>query len=268
MANNRYLSPEKDLILRLIEQWGNAATMGEMEQWLKDYANSTMAKLTKALKQIEQMSDPGDYYKAIVAMKSIATDALKNSPAELSTLKAQQGGVTPVLLDITKYKAGAAEYFMQHNYRELYGILQNIFELAEKGIAAGCRAWYKEGEMYNHLRLKGYSDEIAKELATDWAVSLQGAYQKGVQHAIQETNPNAYQELKEDVSGLEAVTQEARMLVKTLKQVEYHLLLVKNKANGGHEINYKGMVEHLTSVVSKAFNEWNGNGQKKEGEDA
>jgi hypothetical protein len=36
--DKKYLSPEKDLILRIIEQWGNAATMPEMEQWLKDYA--------------------------------------------------------------------------------------------------------------------------------------------------------------------------------------------------------------------------------------
>lgn len=32
--------------------------------------------LIEALKQIEQMSDPGDYWKAIFEMKSIASDAI------------------------------------------------------------------------------------------------------------------------------------------------------------------------------------------------
>lgn len=36
-------------------------------------------RLKKALQQIEQMSDPGDYEKAIVDMKSIASNALKNN---------------------------------------------------------------------------------------------------------------------------------------------------------------------------------------------
>lgn len=32
------LSPERDLIYRIAEQWGNAIEMPNMEQWLKDYA--------------------------------------------------------------------------------------------------------------------------------------------------------------------------------------------------------------------------------------
>ncbi len=34
------LSPERDLIYRIVEQWGNAVEMPNMEQWLKDYAVS------------------------------------------------------------------------------------------------------------------------------------------------------------------------------------------------------------------------------------
>jgi len=32
------VSPERDLILRIVEQWGNVIQMPNMEQWLKDYA--------------------------------------------------------------------------------------------------------------------------------------------------------------------------------------------------------------------------------------
>lgn len=32
------LSPERDLIYRIVEQWGNAIEMPNMEGWLKDYA--------------------------------------------------------------------------------------------------------------------------------------------------------------------------------------------------------------------------------------
>lgn len=35
---NKLLTPERDLILRIVEQWGNAIEMPNMEQWLKDYA--------------------------------------------------------------------------------------------------------------------------------------------------------------------------------------------------------------------------------------
>jgi hypothetical protein len=34
------LSPERDLIYRIVEQWGNAIEMPNMEQWLKDYAGN------------------------------------------------------------------------------------------------------------------------------------------------------------------------------------------------------------------------------------
>lgn len=39
-------------------------------------------KMEQALKQIEQMSDPGDHWLAVVRMKSIASDALEQQPAE------------------------------------------------------------------------------------------------------------------------------------------------------------------------------------------
>jgi hypothetical protein len=32
------LTPERELIYRIVEQWGNAVEMPNMEQWLKDYA--------------------------------------------------------------------------------------------------------------------------------------------------------------------------------------------------------------------------------------
>ena len=32
------LTPERDLILRIVSQWGNTVEMPNMEQWLKDYA--------------------------------------------------------------------------------------------------------------------------------------------------------------------------------------------------------------------------------------
>lgn len=39
-------------------------------------AQQLAERYEKALKQIEQMSDPGDYWKAIIDMKAIATEAL------------------------------------------------------------------------------------------------------------------------------------------------------------------------------------------------
>lgn len=35
---------------------------------------------------------------------------------------------------ISAFKAGAAEYFMQHNYRELYGLLTRIFEISDASL--------------------------------------------------------------------------------------------------------------------------------------
>lgn len=99
---------------------------------------------------------------------------------------------TQLPVEVLKYKAGAAEYYMQHNYRELYGLLQNIFELAEK-VVKETRTWYTDKEMYNHLRLKGYSHEIAEELSNEYASNLQGAYQKGLQHAEQEIATKLHQ---------------------------------------------------------------------------
>ena len=39
-------------------------------------AQQLVERYEKALKQIEQMSDPGDYWKAIIDMKAIASEAL------------------------------------------------------------------------------------------------------------------------------------------------------------------------------------------------
>jgi hypothetical protein len=53
----------------------------------KEEATARADRYERALKLIEQMSDPGDYWKAICDMKSIATKALtpKTSSDEQST---------------------------------------------------------------------------------------------------------------------------------------------------------------------------------------
>jgi hypothetical protein len=50
-----------------------------MENKIIEDLKSENQKLIEALKKIEQMSDPGSYEKAIIEMKSIATNALKKS---------------------------------------------------------------------------------------------------------------------------------------------------------------------------------------------
>lgn len=57
------------------------------------------------------------------------------------------------------------------------------------------------------------------------------------------------------IAGATAVHERAQLLVKTLKQVEYHLLLAKNKPNS---TDYKGLVEHLSKAVTEAIEQWKG----------
>lgn len=55
------------------------------------------------------------------------------------------------------------------------------------------------------------------------------------------------------IAGATAVHERAQLLVKTLKQVEYHLLLAKNKPNN---TDYKGLVEHLSKAVTETLEQW------------
>ncbi len=57
------------------------------------------------------------------------------------------------------------------------------------------------------------------------------------------------------VAGATAEQQREHLLVKTLKQVEYHLLLAKNKPNS---TDYKGLVEHLSKAVTNTIEQWKG----------
>jgi hypothetical protein len=47
------LSPERELILRIVEQWGNVMSMPKMDQWLKDYANTKNQQLKERSDKIE-----------------------------------------------------------------------------------------------------------------------------------------------------------------------------------------------------------------------
>lgn len=57
------------------------------------------------------------------------------------------------------------------------------------------------------------------------------------------------------IAGATVVHERAQLLVKTLKQVEYHLLLAKNKPNN---TDYKGLVEHLSKAVTETLEQWKG----------
>lgn len=125
---SKYLTPEKNLILRIIEQWGNAATMGEMEQWLKNYANSTKGQLVNALRQIEQMSDPGDYYKAICDMKSIATNALTGD--ESAAGREEDAVEFAEWIREVNYKPYAGSWYLNgNNYAHQPYSTRNLYEL-------------------------------------------------------------------------------------------------------------------------------------------
>lgn len=55
------VSPERDLILRIVEQWGNVIQMPKMEQWLKDYAATkgpTSAVWVKASERLPEFDSP------------------------------------------------------------------------------------------------------------------------------------------------------------------------------------------------------------------
>lgn len=77
---------EAKLLLDPLLEWGQAqkdiplgsSITSEILRRAKLYtaAEAKIERYEKALKLIEQMSDPGDYYKAICDMKSIATEAL------------------------------------------------------------------------------------------------------------------------------------------------------------------------------------------------
>lgn len=60
----RPVSPERDLILRIIEQWGNAMQMDNMEQWLKDYAATKAQPRTGWVKANSFAYVAGDPYHA------------------------------------------------------------------------------------------------------------------------------------------------------------------------------------------------------------
>lgn len=62
-----------------IEQEGTGASRYAA---LWQAAEEKAARYEKALKLIAQMSDPGDYWKAICQMKSIAVDALTQKTGE------------------------------------------------------------------------------------------------------------------------------------------------------------------------------------------
>lgn len=53
------------------------------EKWQEE--KERVDRYEKALKLIEQMSDPGDYYKAICDMKAIASEALNPKPTTNDT---------------------------------------------------------------------------------------------------------------------------------------------------------------------------------------
>lgn len=78
---------EANLLLDPLLEWGHAqkdiplgsSITSEILRRAKLYtaAEAKADRYEKALRLIEQMSDPGDYYKAICEMKAIATEALK-----------------------------------------------------------------------------------------------------------------------------------------------------------------------------------------------
>jgi hypothetical protein len=66
-----------------------------------------------------------------------------------------------------------------------YKILNHLYQDQPPSTTQGA-VWYTEQEMYNYLIQNHYSEEVAKELAKDWAKSFQGAYEKGKQHSDQQ----------------------------------------------------------------------------------
>lgn len=60
------------------------------------------------------------------------------------------------------------------------------------------------------------------------------------------------------IAGATATHDRAKVLVKKLKQIDYHLLLTINRASSGHEIDYKGLVNYLHDQASKALEQWEG----------
>jgi len=54
------LTPEMDLILRIVSQWGNAVEMPNMEDWLKEYAVATREK-----KYLTEDIYPGSSYQPL-----------------------------------------------------------------------------------------------------------------------------------------------------------------------------------------------------------
>lgn len=64
-------SPDQNTACRITYSQGATEYAKKWQQ-----AQQLVERYEKALKQIEQMSDPGDYFKAICDMKAIATKAL------------------------------------------------------------------------------------------------------------------------------------------------------------------------------------------------
>lgn len=62
------------LVLLDYEEYKRLEKQPAEDKWQE--AQQLVERYEKVLKEIEQMSDPGDYYKAICDMKSIASEAL------------------------------------------------------------------------------------------------------------------------------------------------------------------------------------------------
>jgi hypothetical protein len=166
---------------------------------------------------------------------------------ELSTLKAQQGGVTE--------DAHEKEVMMQ-----AFDKVRQIFE---------CRQWIMDGRgsyPYNDDRYKEEVRYLYDEFDAIQKDTWKNIKSKSVDYRQQiireylKANPNAYQELKEKVRIQEAAIELLAEKHISLKEKGDELAECLRFAVGGR-------VEPFRLQADKALAAWNGNGQKKEGED-
>jgi hypothetical protein len=85
---------------------------------------------------------------------------------------------------IASFERGMSEYFRMHDYRSMYGLWEQVTKAIENPLPP---LWYSKDELYHFLIRESYSKEIAAELSEKWANSYQGAFDKGFEKALRQS---------------------------------------------------------------------------------
>jgi hypothetical protein len=208
--------------------------------------NSGRVRQVIRLKPVEKTIEKGagdDYPITEYAYRKVDAVEHKTQDAALTIVK--------------RYERGMSEYFRMHDYRNMWGLFENLVNELESNQAP---KWYSRGEIYDHLKRENYSETIANELSDKWSDQLQGAFNKGYEKGKISANTDT-QESQEDKflcaqsvhhdiadkafkSGVREVLSIFEKEVKSLEQYRTHPERIT--------LSYQSIIEKIKSITRKA----------------